>query len=113
MGGRTWFVFALWIAVVPAWGQSEDEVTAAVGKERDAYTTCLKQHAFEMAKSSEAEDAVVEKVIASCDAERKALLEGLERSPLNVTSEDAAGAVKQATDDLKPRMLQTIKEVRS
>jgi hypothetical protein len=113
MGGKIWLALAILILSGPAWGQSEEEVTAAVGKERDAYTSCLKQHAFEMAKSPEAEEAVVEKAVASCDAERKALLEGLERAPLNVTAEDAAAAVKQATDDLKPRMLQTIKEARS
>ena len=113
MVSRFWLALVLLIAAGPAWGQSEDEVTAAIGKERDAYTSCLKQHAFEMAKSSEAADAVVEKAILSCYAEREALLEGLERAPLNVIAKDAAAAVKQATDDLKPRMLQTIKEARS
>jgi len=112
MTRRISLALLLAIAAGPALAQSEQEVTAAVGKERDAYTSCLKQHVYELAKSSDSEDAIVLKAIASCDAERTALLEGLKNPPLNVGSKDAEAAVKQATEDLKPRMLQTIKDAR-
>jgi len=97
----------------PASGQSEDEVTKAVGKELDAYTLCLKQHAHDLAKGSkDSEDIVIDQAIAACDAESNALEAKLQDPPLNWSPADAAEAVKGATTNIRPKIVATIKEAR-
>jgi hypothetical protein len=83
-----------------------------VGKELDAYTNCLKQHAHDLAKSDDAESVVVGKAIAGCAGERKTLVEASQRPPLNLSAEDANGQINQMVLGLRERMIKTIQEAR-
>jgi hypothetical protein len=109
---RQW-VLVLLVAAGPAWGQSEKEVQAAVGKELDAYTLCLKQHAHDLAKKSDdAEGVIVGKAIAECADERQVLLEASQQPPLNLSVSDANDQINQMVLSLQDRMIRTIHEAR-
>jgi hypothetical protein len=107
-----WLGLTLLIAAAPAWAQSEEEVTAAVGQQLDAYTLCLKQHASDLAKSVDEMDAIVAKARDACSDERQALFDQLQQPPLNATPSDAADAVKQLDEALQPKMLDTVAKSR-
>jgi len=112
MARGIWLALVLLAMAGPASAQSEEEVTAAVGPQIDAYTLCLKQHAQLLAKGDEVESAVIDKALAACGGERQALWEGLQQAPLNAKPDDATDAVQQLDDALRPKMLATIKQVR-
>jgi len=113
MGGRKWLVVALLIAVGgPAWAQSEEEVTAAVGKEIDIYTGCLKQRAHDLAKSDASENVIIGQAIAACAKERQVLLEASQLPPLNLSANDANEQINQMVLSLRERMIKTIKSAK-
>jgi hypothetical protein len=112
MGGKKWLVLALLVAAGPVWGQSEKQVTAAVGEQMDAYAACLKRQAETLAKSTESPDVIIDRAIKACAEDRQALWAQLQKPPLSATADDATGAVKQATDELRPQMLESVKKAR-
>jgi hypothetical protein len=99
---------ALSIATTPAWGQSEAEITAAVGPQVEAYTLCLKQQAHDLAKAGGTDDAILAKVVEACRAERRDLWTQLQMPPLNATREAATEAVKQLSEAMYPAMVNAI-----
>jgi len=97
-----------------AWGQSEEEITAAVGKERDAYTQCLKNQAIQLAKTEGTEEEIADKAVAACTAERASFIDALSKPPIGWTEDDAAAAVDQSIkEEVRPRMLADIRKARS
>jgi hypothetical protein len=95
-----------------AWGQSEEEVTAAVGPQLDAYTACLKRNAHRLANSGD-DATVISSAISACDDERGALLRQLQEPPLGASASDAAAAVRQLDEGLRAQMTETIHKARS
>ena len=114
MGGRIWLAFALSLATGPAWGQSEEEVTAAAGKQIDLYAGCLRVQANDLAKSENSDDEeIVNHALKACADKRKDLVAQLQMPPLNMKASDAADAVQGLDDTLHSKMLETIKAARS
>jgi hypothetical protein len=106
-------VLALSIAAGPAWGQGETEIMQAVGKQLDAYTLCLKMQAHDLAsQSQDSPEAVIDKVLTACGAERQDLAEHLQAPPLNADAETATKAVKQLTAAMWPSMISIIEGAR-
>jgi hypothetical protein len=104
---------ALSIATPPAWGQSEAEITAAVGPQVEAYTLCLKQQAHDLAKAGGSDDAILAKVVEACRVERRDLFLQLQQPPLNATRDAATEAVKQLTAAMYPAMMSAIQAGRA
>jgi hypothetical protein len=102
------FIVVLSILATRTWAQGEDEITAAVGPQLDAYTLCLKRQAHDLAKTEGSEDAVLAKVIEACRAERRDLWAQLQMPPLNASREAATEAVKQLTSAMYPAMVNAI-----
>jgi len=105
-------ILALAIAATPAWAQGESAIQAAVGQQLDAYTLCLKQQAYDLAKSDSTEDAIVAKAFAACHAEQKDLWVHLQMPPLNASPEAATEAVKQLNGAMGPGMINAIQAAR-
>ena len=114
MGGGKWLGLGLALAFAagPAWGQSEDELMAAVGHQITVYAVCLKQHAHDLAKLDGSENAIVGRAFAACGGERQDLLDHLQMAPLNAATTEAADAVQQLDDALRPKMIETVKLAR-
>jgi hypothetical protein len=93
---------------MPAWAQGQGEITAAVGPQLDAYTLCLKQQAYDLAKAAGTEDAIMAKALEACRAERKDLWVRLQMPPLNASREAATEAVKQLSAAMYPAMVGAI-----
>ncbi len=102
----------LLIAAWPAWGQSEEDVTAAVGPQLDAYTACLKQKVYSLAGTLESDDDAIRSAISACANERQNLLVEMQKPPLKTPPADAADAVQGLDESLRPKMLKTLKEAR-
>jgi hypothetical protein len=100
------------LAAAAAWGQSEEDLTAAAGKEIDAYTGCLRQQVRDMAKSDAEENAIVDKAMNACQAQRSNLLERLQESSLELPLDKAMQDVQNMDDALRLLMLDTIKKAR-
>jgi hypothetical protein len=112
VGLKRWLAVALSIAAAPAWAD-EAEITAAVGKQLDAYTLCLKLQAHDLAKSDGTEDAIVAKAITACHAEQKDLWVHLQMPPLKASPEAASEAVKQLNGAMWPGMINAIQAARA
>jgi hypothetical protein len=113
MVGRKWLALAMLFAAAPAWGQSEEEVAAAAGKQIDAFTACIKMKAGELAKSSTLPaDLVAEKAVNSCTNERHSLWEQFQKPPLSWDPERAAREITDAVAHIKPQIVQTIGDAR-
>jgi type II secretory pathway pseudopilin PulG len=113
MGGRKLLVLVLLIAAVPAWGQSEEEITAATEKQLTAYNSCIRAHAKEQAKASTLPpDTIADKAIAACTDERADLSEQLQKPPIGWTPSQAETEIDSALGQLRPQVLETIRLAR-
>lgn len=123
MGGRVRQLFHVKLLAITlvflsvataAWAQSEEEVTAAAGKQLDAYTQCIKVKAAELAKSKTwSAEIVAENAINNCPDERHALWEQLQKPPLSFAPDQAAREITSAEGQLKPLVIETVKDARS
>jgi hypothetical protein len=109
---KAWLALAPVIVVGTALAQSEQDVRAAVGKELDAYTSCLKQRSYELAKGDDEENVIVGNAIAACSEERHILSEASQKAPLNLSADDANKQINQMILALREKMLRTIREAR-
>ncbi len=108
MGGVKWLVVLL-IAAGPAWAQSEEEITAATGKQLNVYSGCIKAEAAKQAKASTLPaETIADKAISACGGERDDLLEQLQKPPIAWTNEDAQAEIDTALQQLRPQVLETI-----
>ena len=113
MGGVKWLVVLL-VAAGPAWAQSEEEITAATGKQLDVFSGCIKAEAAKQAKASTLPaETIADKAIAACGDERDGLLEQLQKPPIAWTDEHSKAEVIAALQQLRPQILETIAKSRS
>ena len=97
-----------------AWAQSEEEITAATQKQLSAYSACIRAHATEQAKASTLPpDVIADKAVAACTKERADLSAQLQNQPIGWDPSRAESEIDSALDQLRPQVLETIKQTRS
>jgi hypothetical protein len=107
-----WLALALLIGASPAWGQSEEEVKAAMGKEIGAYANCLRDHVEASAKGGGTPEDAADQAFEACHEKQQGLWEKLQEPPLNDSADQATGEVQKMLDTLRPQMIEHFKKTK-
>ncbi len=78
----------------------------------EAYTDCTKAKDEEWFDTSDTSEIVIDRAIAFCADWRDTLRDELMLPPLNASLSEADSAVRQMTGDLRPTMIETLKQAR-
>lgn len=96
----------------PVWAQDQETINKAIGKEMQVYMNCVRSHAENLARSSEAVEIVAERAIEACVDERHAVWIKMQEPPLNASPGEATAAIEQSLDAVRPQIIKTVREVR-
>jgi hypothetical protein len=97
-----------------AWGQSQEDIAAAAGKQLNAFANCINATAQERANDlTVSAEVVADRALGSCMAERRALWEQIQKPPLSMAPDTAAREITKALGDLRPKVIQTVEAARS
>lgn len=113
MGGRKLLVLGLLaLSIAPAWGQSDEDYAKYARPVIDEFTACEKPKLEVMARSSRPAEEIVGQAISECQDHLNELKDVMRRDPFGLNEPDAAAAIQEMLDGMRPLMLDTVKKAR-